>query len=80
VEDAIVELERCKGTQFDPRMVDALVTALKKEPWRRFEVAPVPADEPLSQVVAALADHDDPTFSMGGRRGDSAGPDAGAAL
>ncbi len=76
VEDAIAELERCKGTQFDPVMVDALVAALKKEPWRRHEVAPLD-DVPLSAVVGAMVDHDDPTFSMGSREGRAPGSEVG---
>ncbi|MFD3514231.1 HD-GYP domain-containing protein [Streptomyces sp. NPDC058657] len=30
---AVTELERCAGTQFDPRMVAALVAALRREGW-----------------------------------------------
>lgn len=36
VETAIAELERCKGAQFDPESVDALVAA-----WRAGELAPM---------------------------------------
>ncbi len=32
IEDAIVELRRCAGTQFDPAMVEALVRALAEHP------------------------------------------------
>ncbi|WP_261993876.1 HD-GYP domain-containing protein [Streptomyces sp. t39] len=42
VGDALVELRRCAGTQFDPRMVGALVRALEREGW---ETA-VTSDEP----------------------------------
>ncbi|MDQ1008381.1 putative nucleotidyltransferase with HDIG domain [Streptomyces sp. V4I23] len=42
---ALEELERCAGTQFDPRMVDALVRALEREGWETAvtsdEAAPV---------------------------------------
>lgn len=31
---AVAELERCAGTHFDPRMVDALVRALDRHGWR----------------------------------------------
>ena len=34
VEEAIDEIESCRGSQFDPVMVDALVKALTKEPWQ----------------------------------------------
>ncbi len=66
VDEAIAELQRCKGTQFDPRMVDALVHALAKETWVRTEVD-VDADETLAPVEAVLADHDDPTFVVTAR-------------
>jgi len=63
VSEAIAELQRCKGTQFDPRMVDALVQSLAKESWERNEVTPDPNAAPVSP---ALADHDDPTFLVFG--------------
>jgi hypothetical protein len=70
IEDAIEELQRCKGSQFDPGMVDALVHALGRERW-------VPGVDPaaearsraagMTEQVGAAApvavDHDDPTFS-----------------
>jgi HD-GYP domain-containing protein (c-di-GMP phosphodiesterase class II) len=31
---ALEELERCAGSQFDPRMVTALVQALARDGWR----------------------------------------------
>ncbi|MBA2808872.1 HD-GYP domain-containing protein [Streptomyces sp. KM273126] len=34
VADALEELERCAGTQFDPEMVEALVRALGRHGWR----------------------------------------------
>jgi HD-GYP domain-containing protein (c-di-GMP phosphodiesterase class II) len=61
VAEAIAELQRCKGTQFDPRMVDALVQALAKETWVRTEVT-IDAGDVLGAAEAVLADHDDPTF------------------
>jgi HD-GYP domain-containing protein (c-di-GMP phosphodiesterase class II) len=60
---AIEELQRCKGTQFDPRMVDALVQALSRESWERTEVEPDPA---AAATSAAVVDHDDPTFVVSG--------------
>jgi hypothetical protein len=42
VPEAVTELERCAGTQFDPVMVRALVAALRTYGW---QPAPPPADE-----------------------------------
>jgi HD-GYP domain-containing protein (c-di-GMP phosphodiesterase class II) len=39
LEDAIAELRRCSGTQFDPDVVDALVTILDSESVARVETA-----------------------------------------
>jgi hypothetical protein len=72
-EDALVELRRCAGTQFDPAMVAALVSALEEHEWQSetrpvFEVAGEAEEEPLPthdseamQVAAPVFDHDDPT-------------------
>ncbi|MFE5852745.1 HD-GYP domain-containing protein [Streptomyces sp. NPDC056500] len=45
VATALTELERCAGTQFDPRMVHALVRALDRHGWE----TEVTSDEPLPQ-------------------------------
>jgi HD domain len=66
VDEAIRELQRCKGTQFDPRMVDALIHALGKETWVRTEVT-VDADVSIDPAEAAFVDHDDPTFVVTAR-------------
>jgi hypothetical protein len=64
VEDAIVELRRCKGTQFDPPLVEALVRALDEHGWEP-ETTPlftVPdADDVFDQDIRAF-DHDDPYY------------------
>jgi hypothetical protein len=73
VDEAVAELQRCKGTQFDPRMVDALVQALAKETWVRTEVPVGEVVPALDASAAALADHDDPTFVIGGRRSRAVG-------
>jgi HD-GYP domain-containing protein (c-di-GMP phosphodiesterase class II) len=65
VEEAIVELQRCAGDQFDHRMVVALVSAIAEHGWSP-EVTPVPVprvDEPFDQEAAPF-DHDDPTDSL----------------
>jgi hypothetical protein len=54
-EDAVAELERCKGTQFDPVMVDALVTALGQQEW-------TPAPTYTDPRTATALDDDDPTL------------------
>ncbi|MET8974484.1 HD-GYP domain-containing protein [Streptomyces sp. NPDC004539] len=46
---ALAELRRCAGTQFDPRMVDALERALARWGWHPV----VTAEEPLPEARAA---------------------------
>jgi HD-GYP domain-containing protein (c-di-GMP phosphodiesterase class II) len=75
-EDALTELQRCAGSQFDPVMVAALVSALEDHEWQSesrpvFEIAGQVGDEDLSHDSVAGADiasgfdHDDPTSSAG---------------
>ncbi len=42
VEDAIAELRACVGTQFDGRMVEALVRAVEREGWKTPDVVEPP--------------------------------------
>ncbi len=53
--DAITELRRGAGTQFDPRIVDAFIAALRQEGWVLQEPA-----EPRGYEVLTWKDHDDP--------------------
>jgi hypothetical protein len=65
VDDAIAELQRCKGSQFDPRMVDALIAALVKEPWVASGVdESAESLDVVATISVTTVDHDDPTFSV----------------
>jgi HD-GYP domain-containing protein (c-di-GMP phosphodiesterase class II) len=66
VEEAVAELRKCSGMQFDPMLVDAFIAALGQECWAWQEAAQspspaLPADFP-AQVAAQ--DHDDPTAPL----------------
>jgi len=57
IDEAVAELRKWSGTQFDPAFVDAFVAAIKREGWDRPEPPVIGADD-----LAAIAghDHDDP--------------------
>lgn len=59
VEEAIADLEKWSGTQFDPALVDAFVAALTREGWVQSEPAPPPASDGMT-----AQDHDDPTAPL----------------
>ncbi|MEV6790965.1 HD-GYP domain-containing protein [Streptomyces sp. NPDC051320] len=50
VDAALTELQRCAGTQFDPRMVQAFVRALAQHGWRPA----VTADEPDAHALGPV--------------------------
>ncbi len=66
LEEAVVELRRCAGTQFDTAMVEALVRGLDEHGWDP-ETVPVFSPPDAAQVYdqdQPAYDHDDPTDSL----------------
>jgi putative nucleotidyltransferase with HDIG domain len=61
IEEAVSELHRWAGSQFDPALVDAFVAALQDEGWPRPEPAAVP---PGLDDGLTVQDHDDPTAPL----------------
>lgn len=61
IEDAIVELRRCKGSQFDPVMVEALIEAIEAQGWDVTDTLPEIAPAPETTEPSFGSDDDDPT-------------------
>jgi HD-GYP domain-containing protein (c-di-GMP phosphodiesterase class II) len=59
IEEAVAELRKWSGTQFDPVLVDAFITALCRDGWESQPGLPAG----FSGAVEAQ-DHDDPTAPL----------------
>jgi HD-GYP domain-containing protein (c-di-GMP phosphodiesterase class II) len=60
-DEAIAELHRCKGSYFDPRMVDAFVAAVANYGWQPSQA---PTEAPAPGAAVTRYDHDDPTSAL----------------
>jgi HD superfamily phosphohydrolase YqeK len=61
IEEAIAELKKGAGSQFDPKIVDAFISALAdgREKWKPQEPA-----QPRDYEILTSQDHDDPTSPL----------------
>jgi len=57
---AVDELRKGAGTQFDPVIVEAFITAIDREGWQ----LPGPAVMPPDPATVTVKDHDDPTAPL----------------
>jgi hypothetical protein len=60
IAQAIVELRRGAGTQFDPLIVQAFIAALERDGWELAR----PAGAPIDLATVTVQDHDDPTAPL----------------
>ncbi|MFF4774995.1 HD-GYP domain-containing protein [Microtetraspora fusca] len=60
IEEAVAELRKGAGTQFDPVMVNTFIKALDRHGWE----PPRAVSAPPEPAVAAAKDHDDPTMPI----------------
>ena len=60
IREAVEELRRGSGSQFDPALVDAFIAVLDREGWR----LPEPAAAPLDHQTVTAQDHDAPTAPL----------------
>jgi HD domain len=61
IEEAVAELKRGAGSQFDPKIVDAFISALAsgRDQWKMQEPA-----QPREYEILTSQDHDDPTSPL----------------
>jgi putative nucleotidyltransferase with HDIG domain len=66
VEEAVAELRKCSGMQFDPVLVDAFIAALSQENWKSGAAGQSPPAALPDGFPAQIAaqDHDDPTAPL----------------
>ena len=66
VEEAVAELRKCSGLQFDPMLVDAFIAALTRGRWESQATGQPPSAALLADFPAQVAaqDHDDPTAPL----------------
>ena len=76
IDDAVLELRRCKGSQFDPVMVESLASGLDSDGWDVADTVPADLPAPTGSAPSFGSDDDDPTavtaLGLGGPLG--AGP------
>ena len=63
IEDAFDELRRCKGSQFDPVMVEALIEAIEAQGWDASDTLPTDLPDPVDGIPTMASDDDDPTVA-----------------
>lgn len=68
VADALAEIRRGAGTQFDPQMVELLDLVVEKHGWQPYDAPAVAEPE---EVVTSTFDHDDPRRPLPGGSGEA---------